>query len=63
MAVPRRRGTQAGRVPETKELYGGWSPGGYEIKLVDIPSWRLAVLEPVPVPSRLARPHTVVRAM
>ncbi|CAL9413145.1 hypothetical protein SUDANB54_01692 [Streptomyces sp. enrichment culture] len=54
---------RSGRVPETKELYGGWCPGGYEIKLVDIPSWRLAVLEPVPVPSRLARPHTVVRAM
>ncbi|MFE0353308.1 hypothetical protein ACFW2K_18125 [Streptomyces nigra] len=35
----------------------------YEIKLVDIPAWRLAVLEPVPVPARLTRPHTVVRAM
>ncbi|MFI1999605.1 hypothetical protein [Streptomyces sp. NPDC020330] len=54
---------RSGRVPETKELYGGWCQGGYEIKLVDIPAWRLAVLEPVPVPSRLTRPHTVVRAM
>ncbi|MGX4693700.1 hypothetical protein [Streptomyces sp. JNUCC 63] len=54
---------RSGRVPETKELYGGWCHGGYEIKLVDIPAWRLAVLEPVPVPSRLTRPHAVVRAM
>ncbi|MEU3656581.1 hypothetical protein AB0E67_27975 [Streptomyces sp. NPDC032161] len=54
---------RSGRVPETKELYGGWCQGGYEIKLVDISAWRLAVLEPVPVPSRLTRPHTVVRAM
>lgn len=51
------------RVPERKELYGGWCRGGYEIKLVDIPAWRLAVLEPIPVPSRLARPHAVVQAM
>ncbi|WDV55512.1 hypothetical protein PV963_36750 [Streptomyces coeruleorubidus] len=49
--------------PVTKELYGGWCHGGYEIKLVDIPAWRLAVLEPVPVPARLPRPHTLVRAM
>jgi hypothetical protein len=54
---------RSGRIPETKELYGGWSRGGYEIKIVDIPAWRLAALEPVPVPSRRARPHTVVRAM
>ncbi|WP_282697216.1 hypothetical protein [Streptomyces sp. CC208A] len=54
---------RSGRIPETKELYGGWCRGGYEIKLVDIPAWRLAVLEPVPVPSRLTRPHAVVRAM
>ncbi|MER6461717.1 hypothetical protein ABT278_14735 [Streptomyces sp. NPDC001228] len=54
---------RSGRIPETKELYGGWCRDGYEIKLVDIPAWRLAVLEPVPVPARLTRPHTVVRAM
>ncbi|SDG68659.1 hypothetical protein SAMN05216260_1266 [Streptomyces griseoaurantiacus] len=54
---------RSGRVPETKELYGSWCRDGYEIKLVDIPAWRLAVLDPVPVPSRLIRPHTVVRAM
>lgn len=54
---------RSGRIPETKELYGGWCRGGYEINLVDIPAWRLAVLEPVPVPSRLVRPHPVVRAM
>ncbi|MCQ4200836.1 hypothetical protein M4J06_004799 [Streptomyces coelicoflavus] len=54
---------RSGKIPETKELYGRWCRGGYEIKLVDIPAWRLAVLEPVPVPARLTRPHTVVRAM
>ncbi|MFF9494392.1 hypothetical protein [Streptomyces flaveolus] len=54
---------RSGRIPETKELYGNWCRDGYEIKLVDIPAWRLAVLDPVPVPSRLTRPHTVVRAM
>lgn len=50
---------RSGRVPKAKELYGGWCRDGYEIKLVDIPAWRLAVLEPVPVQSRLTRPHTV----
>ncbi|MEU3703442.1 hypothetical protein AB0E82_14220 [Streptomyces anulatus] len=48
MAIPRRRGTQVRKGPETKELYGGWCQGGYEIKLADIPAWRLAALEPVP---------------
>ncbi|MFJ2171196.1 hypothetical protein [Streptomyces griseofuscus] len=38
-------------------------PRRYEIKLVDIPAWRLAVLEPVPLPARLTRPHTVIRPM
>ncbi|MEU5231669.1 hypothetical protein AB0G82_20655 [Streptomyces anulatus] len=28
-----------------------------------MPAWRLAPLEPDPVPSRLARPHSLVRAM
>ncbi|MFD7695593.1 hypothetical protein [Streptomyces sp. NPDC059805] len=54
---------RSGRIPETKELYGSWCRDGYEIKLVDIPAWRLAVLDPVAVPSRLTRPHAVVRAM
>ncbi|GGY10453.1 hypothetical protein [Streptomyces anandii] len=54
---------RSGRIPETKELYGNWCRDGYEIKLVDIPAWRLTVLDPVPVPSRLTRPHTVIRAM
>ncbi|MFF7753116.1 hypothetical protein ACFZCP_28575 [Streptomyces sp. NPDC007971] len=54
---------RSGRVPETKELYGGWCRGGYEIELVDIPAWRLAVLKPISVPSRLARPHPVVQAI
>lgn len=54
---------RSGKIPKTKELYGGWCRDGYEIKLVDIPAWRLAVLAPVSVPSRLTRPHGVVRAM
>jgi len=54
---------RSGRIPKTKELYGGWCREGYEIKLVDTPAWRLAVLEPVAVPSRLTRPHKVVQAM
>ncbi|WP_306324426.1 hypothetical protein [Streptomyces venezuelae] len=54
---------RSGRVPETKEHYGGWCRGGYEIKLIDIAAWRLATLEPIPVRTRLAWPHTVVRAM
>ncbi|MFF9070097.1 hypothetical protein ACF09E_32570 [Streptomyces sp. NPDC014891] len=54
---------KSGKIPKTKELQGGWCGDGYEIKLVDIPAWRLAILEPVPVPARLSRPHSVVRAM
>ncbi|MFG2744050.1 hypothetical protein ACGFY0_28840 [Streptomyces chartreusis] len=54
---------RSGRIPKTKDLYGGWCRDGYEIKLVDIPAWRLAVLEPVAAPSRLTRPHAVVKAM
>ncbi|MBB5929794.1 hypothetical protein [Streptomyces echinatus] len=54
---------RSGRIPETKELHGSWCHGGYEIKLADIPAWRLAALDPVPVPSRLTRPHTAIRAM
>lgn len=54
---------RSGKLPKVKELHGGWRRDGYEIKLVDIPAWRLAVLEPAPVPARLTRPHTVVRAM
>ncbi|MFF0425529.1 hypothetical protein ACFYUJ_14095 [Streptomyces sp. NPDC004520] len=54
---------RSGGIPETKELYGGWCRGGYEIKLVDVPAWRLAALEPVPGPSRLTPPHSAVRAM
>lgn len=29
---------RSGRIPETKELYGGWCRGGYKIQLVDIPA-------------------------
>ncbi|MEV4923221.1 hypothetical protein [Streptomyces roseoverticillatus] len=54
---------RSGRIPRTKELYGGWCREGYEIRLADIPAWRLAVLEPIPVPTRLSKPHAVVRAI
>lgn len=61
--VPHRCGRKSGSIPKAKELRGSWCRDGYEIKLVNIPAWRLPVLEPVPVPSRLTHPHTVVRAM
>ncbi|MFD9335517.1 hypothetical protein ACFWBF_14090 [Streptomyces sp. NPDC060028] len=54
---------RSGRIPETKELYGRWCRNGYEIRLEDVPVWRLAVLEPVPVTARLTQPHAVVKAM
>ncbi|MFD8575583.1 hypothetical protein ACR3S4_02780 [Streptomyces sp. CH8.1] len=41
---------RSGRIPKAKELHGGGCRGGYEIKLVDIPAWRLAAPKPVPVP-------------
>ncbi len=54
---------RSGRIPKTKELYGGWCREGYEIRLMDIPAWRLAVLEPIAVPAGLTQPHAVVRAL
>lgn len=55
--------SRSGRIQETKELQYWKCPEGVEIKLVDIPAWRLTVLEPVVVPVRLTRPHAVVQAM
>ncbi|WP_411139038.1 hypothetical protein [Streptomyces sp. C10] len=55
--------SRSGRIPKTKELQWRRCREGVEIKLVDIPTWRLAVLEPVAVPSRLTHPHAVVRTM
>ncbi|WP_327278973.1 hypothetical protein [Streptomyces sp. NBC_01205] len=52
---------RSGKIPATKELHAGWCRDGYEIRLVDTPAWRLAVLPPVPVPARLPTPHPVVR--
>ncbi|MFE5814881.1 hypothetical protein ACFQ6S_15935 [Streptomyces sp. NPDC056479] len=52
---------KSGKIPKTKELYGFRSSKGYEIRLVDIPAWRLADLTPVPVPARIRQPHAVVR--
>ncbi|MFK0045896.1 hypothetical protein ACIQU4_17540 [Streptomyces sp. NPDC090741] len=44
---------RSGKIPATKELHADWCHDGYEIRLVDTPAWRLAVLPPVPVPARL----------
>ncbi|MEU4360176.1 hypothetical protein [Streptomyces virginiae] len=55
--------SRSGRIPKTKELHWQRLREGVEITLVDIPAWRLAVLEPVAVPARLTRPHAVVQAM
>ncbi|MFE4646137.1 hypothetical protein [Streptomyces sp. NPDC056730] len=54
---------KSGKIPHTQELYGYRTHRGYEIKLVDIPAWRLAALTPLPVPARLAKPHSVVAAL
>lgn len=63
MAVPRGRATQVRKDFGDERLYGSWGRDGFEIRLVDIPAWRLAVLDPVPVPSRLTRARAVVRAL
>ncbi|MGY4389028.1 hypothetical protein [Streptomyces sp. TE12347] len=54
---------RSGKIPAIKELHAGWCRDGYEIRLVDTPAWRLAVLSPVLVPARLPTPHPVVRAL
>ncbi len=54
---------RSGKLPAGKEISSGWARGGYEIRLDDIPAWRLAVLDPVPVPERLSKPHPVVAAL
>lgn len=54
---------RSGKIPATKELHAGWCNDGYEIRLVDTPAWRLAVLPPLPVPARLTTPHPVVKAL
>ncbi|MGG2459221.1 hypothetical protein ACO0M4_05225 [Streptomyces sp. RGM 3693] len=54
---------KSGKIPHTQELYGYRTHRGYEIKLTDIPAWRLAELTPLPVPARLTKPHSVVAAL
>ncbi|MER7723884.1 hypothetical protein [Streptomyces sp. NPDC096323] len=54
---------KSGKIPNTQEPYGNHTHRGYEIKLVDIPAWRIAELAPLPVPARLNRPHAVVAAL
>ncbi|WP_214975147.1 hypothetical protein [Streptomyces sp. ISL-100] len=54
---------KSGKIPDTQELHGYRTHQGYEIKLVDIPAWRLAELAPLPVPTRLTRPHAIVAAL
>ncbi|MGW6600003.1 hypothetical protein [Streptomyces sp. NPDC055036] len=50
-------------IPHTQELRGKQTHRGYELKLVDIPAWRLVELTPLAVPAGLTRPHTVVAAL
>lgn len=54
---------KSGKIPATQELHGNRTHRGYEIKLIDIPAWRLAELAPLPVPTRLTRPHAIVAAL
>lgn len=54
---------KSGKIPHTQELHGYRTHRGYEIKLVDIPAWRLAELTPLPVFTRLTKPHAVVAAL
>ncbi|MFC5724474.1 hypothetical protein ACFP1Z_30400 [Streptomyces gamaensis] len=54
---------RSGKVPKTKELHGGWCREGYEIRLVDVPAWRLTTLKPITVPARLTQPHTVIKTL
>lgn len=54
---------KSGKIPRTQELYAYRTHRGYEIKLVDIPAWRLAELTPLPVPARLTKPHSLVAAL
>ena len=54
---------KSGKIPQTQELYGYRTHRGYEIKLVDIPAWRLAELTPLHVAARLTKPHAVVAAL
>ncbi|MFJ4125649.1 hypothetical protein ACIP3U_30500 [[Kitasatospora] papulosa] len=54
---------KSGKIPRTQELHAYRTHRGYEIKLVDIPAWRLAELTPLPVPARLTKPHSLVAAL
>ncbi|WP_371775738.1 hypothetical protein [Streptomyces sp. NBC_01438] len=54
---------KSGKIPRTQELHGYRTHRGYEIKLVDIPAWRLAELAPLHVPARLTKPHSIVAVL
>ncbi|MFH9397465.1 hypothetical protein [Streptomyces sp. NPDC017556] len=54
---------KSGKIPRTQELHAYRTHRGYEIKLVDIPAWRLAELTPLPVLARLTKPHSLVAAL
>ncbi|MEU5308756.1 hypothetical protein [Streptomyces sp. NPDC021562] len=58
-----RSAQQCGKLPEGKELVHRWRTGGYEITIQDMPAWKLAVLDPIPVPERLHSPHAIVAAL
>jgi len=52
-----------GKLSEGKELVHRRRAGGYEITIQDVPAWKLAVLDPIPVPDRLHRPHDIVATL
>ncbi|MGF1425618.1 hypothetical protein [Kitasatospora sp. LaBMicrA B282] len=54
---------RSGKLPAGKDIKSGWAKGGYEIRLEDIPAWRLAIPDPVPIPERLTKPHSVFAAL
>lgn len=54
---------KSGKISRTQELYAYRTHRGYEIRLIDIPAWRLAELTPLPVPARLTKPHSLVAAL
>ncbi|MEV0523959.1 hypothetical protein AB0I66_11075 [Streptomyces sp. NPDC050439] len=58
-----RSAQRCGKLPAGQELVHRWRAGGREITIQNIPAWKLAVLDPIPVPERLHKPHAVVAAL
>ncbi|MCK9928829.1 hypothetical protein MXD62_16865 [Frankia sp. Mgl5] len=54
------------KVPVGQQLVYQWADSSWrmrEIRLEDLPAWRMAVLEPIPVPAMLHKAHPVVVAL